>query len=206
MAKKIVTPKGASEWAYLFSPDTKFDADGAYRLNLKVPADKAAALCATLDDLVEEQWQKVIEEQPKLKNKLQKVSPYEEDLNDNGDPTGDLVFKFKQKARVTARSGKVYEIKPKVFDAKGKPITQAINLGNGSIVKVAFEPSPYFVAATKSVGVSLRGFDVQVIKIEEYGSGSSSVFGQEEGYEYEEIEAGEDFDTEEEDLGEDDDF
>ena len=141
--------------------------------------------------------------------KLQKQFPYETVVDDDGNETGDLEFKFKQKAVVTSKkTGKSYEIKPKVFDAKGQPITKPLPLGNGSTIKVAFEPSPYFVAATKVVGVSLRGFDIQVIDLVEYGAGTGSVFGAEEGFELDEDDTEENsgFTAEEENYGEEDDF
>ena len=124
MAKKIVTPKGIAEWIYVFSPDTKFNPEGDYKVTLKIPAEKATGLVKQIDTLVEKAYQDVLEEQPKLKTKLQKQFPYETVVDDEGNETGDLEFKFKQKAVVTSKkTGKSYEIKPKVFDAKGQPIT-----------------------------------------------------------------------------------
>lgn len=209
MAKKIVTPKGTAEWIYVFTPDTKFNAEGDYKVNLKIPADKATALCKQLDKLVDDMFDRIVEEQPKIKTKIIKNAPYEADTDDQGNETGDLVFKFKQKAAIhSKKTGKTYEVKPKVFDAKGQPITTAINLGNGSVVKVAFEPSPYFVPSSKAVGVTLRNFDIQVIELVEYGA-SNSVFGEEEGFEYDEEDNAvqdTDFTSEEEDDSEEDDF
>lgn len=209
MANKLVTPKGVAEWMYIFSPDTKFNPEGDYKLNLKVPADKAAGLVKQLNKLVDDYFDKIVEDQPKIKNKIVKQYPYEEETDDNGNETGDLVFKFKQKASVTSKkTGKSYEIKPKIFDAKGQLIKGQLNLGNGSVVKIAFEPSPYFVAASKVVGLTLRGFDVQVIEVVEYGSGgASSAFGEEEGFEYDAPAFQDnDFTTEEEDFSDEDDF
>jgi hypothetical protein len=41
---KIVSPEGISQYAWLTQPDTKFDADGHYKVNLIVPIDKAQPL------------------------------------------------------------------------------------------------------------------------------------------------------------------
>jgi hypothetical protein len=61
-------------------------------------------------------------------------------------------------------------------------MTEEIAVGNGSDVKVAFEPMPYMVAGTKKVGVSLRLKAVQVIDLVEYGSPATSVFDEEDGF------------------------
>jgi hypothetical protein len=55
-------------------------------------------------------------------------------------------------------------------------------IGNGSRVKVAFEPFPYIMQSTKKVGVSLRLKAVQVIDLVEYGNSAASVFDEEDGY------------------------
>ena len=77
---------------------------------------------------------------------------------------------------------------PALYDAKGKPITSDVNVGNGSTIKVAFEPVPYTMASTKQVSLSLRMKAVQIIDLQEFeGSGASAKtygFGEEEnGYE-----------------------
>ena len=55
-------------------------------------------------------------------------------------------------------------------------------VGNGSKVKVAFEPIPYVMPSTKKAGVSLRLKAVQVIDLVEYGNSATSVFDEEDGY------------------------
>ena len=69
-----------------------------------------------------------------------------------------------------------------VVDAKRTPMTDEIAVGNGSDVKVAFEPMSYMVSGTKKVGVSLRLKAVQVIELVEYGSPAASVFDEEDGF------------------------
>ena len=60
-------------------------------------------------------------------------------------------------------------------------MTDGTNVGNGSIVKVAYEPIPYMMASTKQVGVSLRLKGVQILELVEYGNGAS-MFDEEDGY------------------------
>jgi hypothetical protein len=65
----------------------------------------------------------------------------------------------------------------------GDPINDGFKVGNGSVVKVAFEPIKYFVASSKTAGVSLRLRAVQIIKLVEFNGGGGDFFEEEEGYE-----------------------
>ena len=47
---KIVSPEGVSQYAWLTKPDTKFDKDGRYKVNLVVPTDKASSLIKQIDE------------------------------------------------------------------------------------------------------------------------------------------------------------
>jgi hypothetical protein len=51
-------------------------------------------------------------------------------------------------------------------------------IGNGSLVKIKYMAKPYYMASTRTVGVSLKFYAVQVIELVEYGN-SDSGFGDE---------------------------
>lgn len=131
--KILMTPKGSAEWVKLFTPDFKYEPLGVYSLNLKVAEDEAEALTTELSRQVDACYNAKLKENPKLKNKMVKRLPYEQLLNDDGEDTGFIEFKIKMKARVEMKDGTSFTQKPAVFDAKGKPITEAIKIGNGSI-------------------------------------------------------------------------
>jgi len=175
--------KGNAKWAKVFEPDTRFDPEGSYSIQVLVPEVEAAEVCEQLDAMVQTKLAEVVKEQPKLKAVLSTRKAYEEELDDDGNPTGNLIFKTKMKARIKARDGRVYEQKPAVVDAKRTPMSGNELIGNGSVVKVALEPAPYMMPSTKQVGISMRLKAVQVINLVEYGSsGASSIFDEEEGY------------------------
>jgi hypothetical protein len=183
--KMMMTPKGSANWVKVFfPPDTKYKAEGEYSMKLVVREDLAEDLCGQLDSLTDEIYAKSLKDNPKLKTKLTKRTPYEQVLDDEGNETGEIEFKFKTKARITAKDGSTYTNKVAVFDAKAKPITEQLNIGNGSIMKVGFEPVPYMMQSTKEASVSLRLKSTQLIDLVEYGA--SSPFGEEEGYTFEE--------------------
>ncbi len=183
MAKSQKVMRGQALWAKLFEPDTKFDANGIYSISLTLPEVDAADMCEYLDTLCSAKFDEEVEKKPALKNQLSIQAPYSPVYDrETGDATGEIEFKFKLKAKVNTRDGRTFEQKVAVVDAKRTPMTQEIAIGNGSDVKVAFEPMPYMVAGTKKVGVSLRLKAVQVIDLVEYGSPATSVFDEEDGF------------------------
>ena len=184
----LVTPKGPAEWVKLFTFDTKFNPLGLYSINLKLKEDEAEDLTVRLTQQVDAVYASELKKNPKLKTKMVKRLPFESVLDDDGEETGLVEFKFKMKARVEMKNGDSFTQKPAVYDAKGKPITEAINIGNGSICKVAFETVPYMLASTKEASVSLRLKSVQIVELNEY-SNASNPFDTEEGYEFEKDES-----------------
>lgn len=177
--KNIMT--GKAMWAKVFEPDTKFDPNGTYTVDLLIPEQDAVGVCEYLDGIVQDRFDEEIKANPKKKARLSTRPAYEDAIDQDGNPTGDIKFKFKLKAKVQRRDGSVYEQKPIVVDAKRTPMEETL-VGNGSKIKVAFEPVPYVLATTSQVGVSLRLKGVQVIDLVEYSAGGSAMFDDEDGY------------------------
>lgn len=174
--------KGKAQWAKVFEPDTRFVPEGEYSVQVIVPETEAQEMCEQLDGLVSAKLEEAVKEQPKLKTVLSTRQAYENDTDEVGNPTGELIFKTKMKARIKSRDGRVYEQKPAVVDSKRTPLDGKQLIGNGSIVKVAVEPVPYVMQSTKQVGVSLRLKAMQVLELVEYGNSTNSIFDEEEGF------------------------
>lgn len=183
MAKNLLVLEGTAMWAKVFEPDTKFNPAGDYSINVQMPEAKSAEMSEKLETIVQAKFDEAIENDPRLKNTLT-THPVCQPVydRDTGDATGNVEFKFKLKAKIQKKDGTWYEQEPAVVDAKRTPITKETLIGNGSKVKVAFEPIPYVMQATKKVGVSLRLKAVQVINLVEYGNSSSSMFDEEDGF------------------------
>jgi hypothetical protein len=174
--------KGNALWTKVFEPDTRFVPEGEYSIQVVVPETEAAEVCEQLENMAQAKLAEVVKEQPKLKSVLSTRNPFENDTDEAGNPTGNILFKTKMKARVKSRDGRVYEQKPAVVDAKRTPMDGSQLVGNGSLVKVAVEPVPYMMQSTKQVGVTLRLKAVQIINLVEYGNTASSIFDEEDGF------------------------
>jgi len=174
--------KGNALWAKVFEPDTRYVPEGEYSIQVVVPETEAAEVCEQLENMAQAKLAEVVKEQPKLKNVLSTRTPFEDETDETGNPTGNVLFKTKMKARIKSRDGRVYEQKPAVVDAKRTPLDGSQLIGNGSLVKVAVEPVSYMMQSTKQVGVTLRLKAVQIINLVEYGNTTSSIFDEEDGF------------------------
>lgn len=189
---RITTPKGIAKFPWLTNPDTRFSPEGVYHVQLLLkPEDEGVQeFLALLDRLGEEALDDVREqlEQSGKKAKaksLQYRSPYQPDVDQDGDETGYIAVRFKQKAKGKTRDGKVIERKPILFDAKGNRIDGDIAIYSGSIIRVAFTPVPYHAAATNEAGVTLRLQAVQVIELVSRSEDAAAFgFQAEDGYEF----------------------
>lgn len=180
--KRYVTPVGVANYPRLNEPDTKFNPDGEYKVNLEFdPEDpKVKSFIEKLEAIQQEAFD---EFQKDSKRKLGLADVYEETDD------GMYSIKFKQKAKIKMKDGKIIDVNIPIFDAKGVPMKDAPIIGKDSKIKISFTIMPYCLQTTKQVGLSLRPVAVQVIDLHEYtGGGTADAYGfeAEDGYEYEE--------------------
>lgn len=144
---KYVSPKGVAAWPKIEREDKKY---GGFSVKLIVEKNAAQDFMTKINEAVEDE---------KGKKGLAKFAPpYAE--NDEGQ----IEFKFKSKN------------KPKIFDSKGKPVTKELNIGSGSVLKVA---GGFGINEVQGkIYCSLYMNAVQVIDLQQY---DGSAFGEEEG-------------------------
>ena len=185
----ITTPRGVFIFPHLTAPDTKFvKPDGEYHTKFALPADDAATtkLQAELTRLMEEYIEANENElKPAVIKKALRADLWEDELDDEGEETGRVIFKFKLKAKVETKT-KSWEQKPRLFDSAAQPIQGEPNIWTGSEGKVNVEVFPYFMQSSKTFGLSLRCVGAQILKLVEGSGGpdaSAMGFGAEEdGY------------------------
>lgn len=189
----LTSPKGAFKFPKLTVADTKFKDEGEYSVKLVVAADApgVAQLIAKCDDAAAESLK---EAKANAKNAAEakkwetKYLPYAQvEDEETGEPTGEVEFKFTMKASgVSKKTGKPWTRKPALFDAKGAPIKDAVDIGGGTIGKISFQIIPYAPTTTVGASVKLALEAAQIIELKQFGDKSASAygFGEEEGYEY----------------------
>ena len=193
--QQIVTPKATAVYPWLNTPDTKFNVDGEYKVTLKIGSEEAAPLIEKIDGVIAEYKQEQATKDPKV-GRYSDMPPYEEEVDDQGNLTGNVLFKFKQKAKIHTKDGRTIDMKVALFDAQRTP-TDVI-VGGGSEIKVAATLWPYVLPTTKSVGVSLRPSAVQILTlVSAGGSKMADLFDSEDGFVASNTNAAPSFDEEE---------
>lgn len=176
---KFVTPKGVAVWPHLNEPDYKFNAAGEYSTKLRIPAEEAGELIETLEKIRDEYFEQAVKRDPKVKQ-YKMADLYDEEVDDQGDLTGNYIFKFKQKAVITSKAGVDYDMKIALFDSKRNKTTARI--GGGSIIRIAGTAVGYAMPSTKMVGLSLRPGTVQVIELAGNSEAAAALFDIEDGF------------------------
>lgn len=182
---RFTTPKGLAQYPALKTPDTKFNPEGDYKVNLVMEDDeKTNALVSKLEAILEDFYKNDADVLNAISKGRKVVT---QDIYEK-DKEGRIVMKFKQKAVITKKDGSKITVKIRQFDSKGKPID--VNIGRDSVIKVSFSANPYYMPSTRTCGLSLRLLAVQVISLNEFGDASASSYGfeEEEGYSGEEEE------------------
>lgn len=174
MKQRYITPVCELYYPALNTPDTRFNADGVYKVDCYINntpeiEDFLGKLEKLLDDAVAE----IKSQGTRVLGKM----PLYDELED-----GRLCFKFKQKAVLRPKGKEPITMHPiPVFDMLNRPLDAKV--GSGSIGKVCFEPSPYYMATTKMVGLTFRLVAVQVKELKAYqdrNNGASFGFEAEE--------------------------
>ena len=151
-----------------------------YQIQVAGDVEELNAFLKKMEKLRDATYAEVLEDNPKLKKVLSKADIGTVEYDGEGEETGRMTFKFKQKAAITYKNKKggeeSFTKKVALVDSKGTAITAPVKIGAGSVVKVSFEPNPYFTAKDKEVGMSFnRLAGVQLIKLVEYvGNGGPS--------------------------------
>mgnify|MGYP003112738445 FL=1 len=174
MNKTFTTAKGVAYYPYISAPDTKFDEQGHYKVNLCLSKEDAAPVLDIIKGVVKEGIVALKKDKPNLEMK-QAPLPFHDELDDDGNPTGNVIVKFKSKAAY----------KPAVFDSKGNMMAKS-NIYGGSELKVN-GAAAFFHTPMIGAGVTLRLRAVQVIQYVEGTVGASKFgFDEEEGFTIEE--------------------
>ena len=165
----FVTPKGVARFPWLTVPDTRFDKEGKYKIDLVLDLEDEAA-AQFVDALSQENkahWDEVAKkDKSKAAASKSPHDPFKPDIDrSTGDETGKIVVKFSS------------QFPPTLWDAARQKITGDIKVGGGSEVRVAFVKNFYYNAKDKECGMNLYLQQVQIIKLVEYGSQSVAAEG-----------------------------
>lgn len=175
---KVVSPKGKALWCKFKEPERKFDPKGEVATDLVCdPSDPSVkAFITKLEDLRDKAFEEAKATLKPAQSKTVTVAPvFKEELDEDGEPTGLIKFKFKTRG-LDDREG----FKVNVVDASTAIIKDAPLVGNGSVIRVSGYANPYHMPSTNVVGVSLGFSGLQIIDLVPYGGSDFDV--EEDGY------------------------
>lgn len=198
--KQIVTPAGIAVYPRLNKPDTKFVAEGEFSVQLKfdLSAPGVQDFVDMINGAVEESvvWArgeletslantKDAAKKGALKKKISTLSaadsPVKPVVDEDGNETNFVTVRFKAKAQFTKKDGEVVKVTIPLRDAKKNEVNaKKVNVGGGSILKVAALMYPYYSAKDNVSGITFRLRAAQILKLVEFGGGDFG-FGEEDG-------------------------
>lgn len=164
------TTPGIAVHPWLNEPDFKWNDKGL--LHTKLILDGNIPAVQALKVKVEEQAAQAFADAvkdltPAERKKWKLYTGIEEELDDeSGEPTGNLIFNFKRNHTIKV-DGEEIKHYVKIADSDGETIPRedAPRIFNGSTLTVGFSPRAIKVASTKTAGVRLDPFAVQIVKL-----------------------------------------
>lgn len=169
----ITFPKGVAVFPALFRPDTKFDELGVYKADFKLSAEEAAPFIDLIQKYAKSHTGKAL---PKAKNPC-----FEMILDEDGEETGEVLFKARVKNKLRRSDKKLWDRRPMLIDAKKNDLPTDANPWGGSVIRVQAEVN---MGDKPKKFINLQPIMVQVIEMVTGGSkGDTSAFDEEDGYE-----------------------
>ena len=179
----ITSPKGKALWCKAKDPDYMYNEKGVYSTSLVCdPNDEAVQkFISQLEELRDVAYAETKETLGAKGNAYKAREVYSDDIDAEGNPTGNIVFKFKMN-NVADRTAQGNTDKIFVVDAKRNEIKDVPLVGNGSVIRCVAYANPYTAPNTKEVGISLIWTKMQIVDLVEYAGGSATEFEEEDGF------------------------
>lgn len=162
----FTTPVGELVYPWITKADTRYDPEGVFQTKLLMPLPNAQDLIAKLEKALHD----FIATLDTTKQQTYRVNDvFEEERSEDGELTGNVLFKVKLKAHVTPREGDAFSQQPVVVMADdGSAVTSPVY--GGTMAKLKGQIVPYTNAAQKVAGVTLR---LRAVQVHELVSGTS---------------------------------
>jgi len=163
--EEFLTHQGKCKWPKVLKPFIdEYNPEGAFSIELELEANDGAPI------------------KSEIRNRMLRKADQEEEAGRNvkgwsdsrgfveNEVTGLYIFEFSQKAVVHPKdtSKGPLHFKVDVFDSQLTPWPKDILIGNGSIVKVAYQYYPWNVPNQGGIGMTLKLRGVQVINLVPY--------------------------------------
>lgn len=150
---KITLPKGTLVYPALQRPDTKYNDLGDYKADVRMSKEAAEPVIKKLQERAKAHIGKPFKVGAK-------GTPWKIDTDDEGNPTGDVVFTIRAKNK-QKKDGSLWDRRPALIGADKMPVD--VNPWGGTIARVQFETYEWFGKDGK--GIALQPVVVQIIDL-----------------------------------------
>lgn len=191
----INTPVGEAVYPHVTKPDFKYNKGGVYTCTLRVDGQdpKIQEIIAKIDAAVEAEAKEAKATLKAIKNPKRRAEakekidsphvPYEEEYDDDGEPTGNYLIRFKAHYTGKDKEGNSYTRELSLFDTKRHQLTgkRRPSVYSGSELVVNFFIAPFW---NPQVGLGVTLY-MRAVLIKTLRSGSANPFGDmsfEDGY------------------------
>ena len=161
--KRITTDTIEAIALYINTPSFEYDDKGSYNMVIAFNEDDFIEMGQVIVTEMEANKAEIIRKNPKIKNMIKEVLPFEAEMDDNGDPTGRVVMKLKQRAKIVNSDDELVDRPLPIVDCQGNDAS-SIKASGGSKVRVIFNLVPYYTQANKSYGLSRWIQSVQLVE------------------------------------------
>lgn len=168
------TPAGPFQHPWINNPDTKFNPDGVFQNTLVLP--KSDVNTANLLALIDEHCQTAFNDETAglSKAELKKWSvykPYEDELDEDGEETGNVKLHFKRNHIITLKGGEKRELSISVYDTTGTRAEADTmpSIYGGTVGKVLFAFRNIKVPSAHLAGCKLDFAAVKIIQLKTGG-------------------------------------
>lgn len=174
-----LTPAGRGLHCFVGKPDAKYNPDNpVFKVKLVLSGEACEKFKAEVDAAVDAAFDKHTSTLPVAQKRLwQKAYPYDDVVDADGNPTGEVAFKFRQNSKIKRKDGSVTEVKILVVDSKKNKTTVPVYTGATIRVGYTFRSDkdgtvfPSTIAASKQVSVRMDLAQVQLIRPAPRGDG-----------------------------------
>lgn len=170
------SPIGPFKYPWFNRPDVKFNQDGVFKADHVLSGAAAEALATEIEAMAQAALDEHTKDMTPKDRKAWGIHlPFERETDDNDVATGNIVFSYRQNAKIKLKTGEVKEVKIGLYDAAGKEMHAQVY--GGSEGRVRYAPRVIVMQSTKKVGIRLDFAMVQISKLAEAGAGGGGGFG-----------------------------
>lgn len=174
------SPFGPVLFPWLNKPDTKFNENGVYKADLALTGAPAEKFAEEIDAEAQAAFDEITADMtPGERKKWKLYVPYRREEDDEGNPTGRIIFQFRQNATIQVKGEDTpTEVKIGIYDSDDKDLHKPVF--SGSVIRVLYATRQIKMQSAKEAGVRL---DFSMVQVKELAKarGGGSRFGKVEG-------------------------